>query len=62
LKANKANNNVGTVSGSSAGSGVYITLLSAFYSDPIPKNLAITGQFETEKKEIPNKISSVPKK
>lgn len=58
----KANSNATTVSGSSAGSGVYMALLSAFYSDAIPKNLAITGELETEKKEIPSKIETQPKK
>ena len=59
----KANSNATTVSGSSAGSGVYMALLSAFYSDcAIPKNLAITGALETEKKEIPAKIEPSPKK
>lgn len=54
----KANNNAGTISGGSAGSGVYLTLLSAFYSDTIPKNLAITGAFKTEGEEISTKIES----
>ena len=59
----KANSNAGTVSGPSAGSGVYLALLSAFYSDcAIPRNLAITGALETEGEEIPTKIEFVPKK
>lgn len=59
----KANSNAGTISGSSAGVGVYMALLSAFYSDcAIPKNLAVTGALDTEKKEIPTKIEPSPKK
>jgi predicted ATP-dependent protease len=59
----KANSNVGTISGPSAGSGVYLALLSAFSSDAIPKNLAITGTLDTEKKEIPTaQIEPIPKK
>ncbi|CAI2187106.1 19476_t:CDS:2 [Funneliformis geosporum] len=56
-------NNAENISGPSAGSGVYLALLSAFYSDcAIPKNLAITGEFKVEGEEIPTKIKSFPKK
>lgn len=58
----QANSNAIT-SGPSAGSGVYMAFLSACYSDcAIPKNLAITGELRTEKKEIPNQTESIPKK
>jgi hypothetical protein len=58
----QANSN-SIISGTSAGSGVYMAFLSACYSDcAIPKNLAITGELRTEKKEIPNQTESIPKK
>ena len=59
----KANSKAGTISGPSAGSGVYMALLSAFYSDcTVPSNLAVTGELETEKKEIPTQIKPLTKK
>ena len=59
----KVNGNAGTISGPSAGSGIYMALLSAFYSDcALPSNLAITGCLETEKKELPNDNEPIPKK
>src|SRR6266480_621034 len=57
----KPNDN-STTSGGSAGSGVYLALLSAFYSSTIPKNLAITGKLEVKKKETLNKIKPASKK
>jgi len=58
----QANSNA-VISGPSAGSSVYMAFLSACYSDcAIPKNLAITGELKTEKKEIPTKSESVRKK
>jgi hypothetical protein len=59
----KANSNVGTTSGTSAGSGIYLALVSAFYSDcAIPKNLAITGTLETEEEKMVTKNETSPKK
>ncbi|MCE8168323.1 MAG: hypothetical protein I3273_07235 [Candidatus Moeniiplasma glomeromycotorum] len=58
----QANDNA-VISGSSAGSSIYIAFLSACYSDcAIPKSLAITGELKVEKKEIPNEIRRIPKK
>jgi predicted ATP-dependent protease len=59
----KANSNASTISGPSAGCGVYMVLISAFLPNcAIPKNFAITGALDTEKKELPNDIEPVPKK
>jgi hypothetical protein len=58
----KANSNFGTISGPSAGSGVYMALLSAFFKYSIPKSLAITGEFKTENEQISTEIKFIPKK
>ncbi|KLL01582.1 MAG: hypothetical protein MRERC_14c026 [Mycoplasmataceae bacterium RC_NB112A] len=59
----KTNSGASIISSPSAGTGVYVALLSSFYSDfLIPKNLVIAGTLETDKKEIPHQIEPVSKK
>ncbi|CAG8754398.1 2945_t:CDS:2, partial [Cetraspora pellucida] len=50
-----------TISGTSAGSGVYLALLNArFPNCALSKKLAITGVLDTEKKSTSNKVLATP--
>ncbi|KLL05304.1 MAG: hypothetical protein MRERV_2c025 [Mycoplasmataceae bacterium RV_VA103A] len=56
-------NSAATISGTSAGSGVYLALLSArFPNCALSKKLAITGVLDTEKKSTSVPIATNPKK